>query len=192
MGARRVIFLQMPDIRRFQRRGHSPAALLFPFASCPCNTIIATTVVPAIPLGSSGDAGMEFRTSVLLVALMAAPAVAHAEVCFSRDGFVMTCPSLLPHPVKARFEVGTLPRVAGSPSEIYITGGGRVDGTSNFYVFANGKMLCETSGNLDGSNTTPVRHCNGTITTPGTYVISASRSNSGNFLAPDDVVINVQ
>lgn len=81
---------------------------------------------------------MEFRTSVLLVALIATPAIAHAEVCLSDSGLVVPCPSLLPHPVTARFEIGTLPRVAGSPSEIYITGGGQVDGTSNFSVYANG------------------------------------------------------
>ena len=68
---------------------------------------------------------MEFRTSVLLVALIATPAIAHAEVCLSDSGLVVPCPSLLPHPVTARFEIGTLPRVAGSPSEIYITAAAR-------------------------------------------------------------------
>ncbi|MBH1430189.1 hypothetical protein I5U42_02585 [Stenotrophomonas maltophilia] len=135
---------------------------------------------------------MEFRTSVLLAALIAAPAIAHAEVCLSDSGIVVSCPSLLPHPVTSRFEIGTLPRVAGSPSEIYITGGGQVDGTSNFSVYANGQFLCRTNDNLDGGNTTPIRHCTATIATPGTYVISASRNNAGNFLAPMDEVINVQ
>ncbi|KAF1015548.1 MAG: hypothetical protein GAK31_01022 [Stenotrophomonas maltophilia] len=135
---------------------------------------------------------MEFRTSVLLLALMAAPAVAHAEVCLSDSGLVIACPGLLPHPVTSRFEIGTLPRVAGSPSEIYITGGGRVDGTANFSIYANGQLLCRTNYNYDGGNNTPIRHCTATIAAPGTYVISASRNSEGNFLAPMDEVINVQ
>lgn len=67
-----------------------------------------------------------------------------------------------------------------------------MDGTSNFSVYANGQFLCRTNDNLDGGNTTPIRHCTATIATPGTYVISASRNNAGNFLAPMDEVINVQ
>ncbi len=37
---------------------------------------------------------MEFRTSVLLVALIATPAIAHAEVCLSDSGIVVSCPVL--------------------------------------------------------------------------------------------------
>lgn len=136
---------------------------------------------------------MELKYMLLAASLFSVSAAARAEVCFSQDGFVIPCPPSSGGPVSSRFEVGTLPRRAGMATEIYITGGGRVEGTSNFSIYANGQFLCNTSGNPDGSNTTPVRHCTAVIAAPGTYVISASRSGSGgNFLAPPDEVINVE
>jgi len=132
------------------------------------------------------------RFTIPLLALSAiAPGAAFAEICLTEDGFVVECPETGPSPVQAYFDYQTLPRHAGVPSDIYMYGGGDLQSWSGFYVFANGEFLCSTDSHLDNNTITPIRHCVGTVSTPGTYVISVSRID-GNFMPPPDTTIVVQ
>lgn len=75
---------------------------------------------------------------------------------------------------------------AGTYVDFYIYGGNSVAYDSQFEIKLNGQTFCAT----DWGSSTPIRHCGGTISSPGTYTLSAQLIR-GDFLPPQPVFINV-
>lgn len=109
-----------------------------------------------------------------------------AEVCVTDDGFIVPCPPSGPQPVQGYWSVPSSVK-AGVAADFYIYGGGTVAPESEFLLKVNNQFLCATDS---VGNATPIRHCVGTISTPGTYSLAAYRIQ-GNFLPPQPIFINV-
>jgi hypothetical protein len=122
---------------------------------------------------------------VLVLGLCLFSLDASAAVCLTPDGYVVPCTPNSPLSVKTRFQTGTLPVHANSPSDVYITGGGTAVGTGYFLIRVNKQVACQTSTDF---GTTPIRHCVVTLPQPGVYVFDAIPKD-GNFEPPQPVTI---
>lgn len=122
---------------------------------------------------------------VFALILSAAPTVALAEVCLTDDGFVVPCPPTGPQPVQGHW--GSVPSTSGVPVGVYIYGGSNIAPESELVITLNDQFFCASSS---VGNATPIRHCTGTIASPGTYVMKAYRLQ-GNFLPPQPIVLNI-